>query len=248
MSEHLAGTTKTFEIALYDYAGALVDADNIVINVEQPGGGYLYEDVVPVHVAQGRYEYEFVIPSDADPGTWSGVWEATRDGVLQIKREDITVVSAGSLLTDPYSITGLRLLLWEQIPEGGTEADTNFTDTQLALVLAMGNGVLSRAAAIGWSIKGGKYSKMIDISESGSNRRLNQLFTNCERMWKQFSVEAEKEETLVLAAGSRAVGAVGFSILGDSAPAELVSLFASYKMDSVNIRAFPLKRFPAILQ
>jgi hypothetical protein len=46
----------------------------------------------------------------------------------------------------------LRLLLDETIPEGGTAADTLFTDAELDLLLTL-SSTLDQAAAAGWKLK-----------------------------------------------------------------------------------------------
>jgi hypothetical protein len=48
--------------------------------------------------------------------------------------------------------TKLRKLLNEKIPSGGTEADTNFTDTELNTLLEESNNVYE-AASVGWTEK-----------------------------------------------------------------------------------------------
>lgn len=144
-------------------------------------------------------------------------------------------------------IEKLRLLLWEKVPQEGQDTDTHFTDVELAVVLELAGGSMNGAAAIGWSIKGGLYSEMIDINESGSNRRLNQLFTNAERMWKRYSDLAAGEMVLVTAAKSR-VAPVSFKILGEDDQDLAISLFTRYTLADYNTRVFPLKRFPAIMQ
>jgi hypothetical protein len=99
----------------------------------------------------------------------------------------------------------LRLVLAEQIPIDGLDHDTRFTDEQIDTLLLANNSMVS-AAADGWAIKAGLYSHFIDISESGSDRKLNQLFKNAERMMKHYAELAKVDADLLLAATTR-VGA-----------------------------------------
>lgn len=142
----------------------------------------------------------------------------------------------------------LRLLLSEKkVDPNGDGSDTLLTDTELELILTLAGDNLNRAAAIGWAVKGGHYSDMIDMNESGSQRRLNQLFTNCERMWKMYDSLAVKQETVVSANAGRVVG-IGFDPYTCSNE-PLVSIFSRYGLDYGTVRMFPLKRFfPAVLQ
>jgi len=54
--------------------------------------------------------------------------------------------------------TELRELLDEVIPEGGSESDTRFTDTQLDRLLSRANNIYAVAAA-GWTLKAGMYQQ-----------------------------------------------------------------------------------------
>lgn len=69
----------------------------------------------------------------------------------------------------------LRLYLGESIPEGGTAADTFFTDAQVTDLLAGSESVFA-AAAEGWRIKAAEYSHLVDVSEGGSSRNLSALY------------------------------------------------------------------------
>lgn len=96
---------------------------------------------------------------------------------------------AGSLVvTNFQSLTAqLRLLIGERIKVGKTEADTAFSDDELIDMILRHNGNIYLAAAEAWSAKQADYSKLVDISESGSERKLSQMFKNANTMAEAYS-------------------------------------------------------------
>lgn len=63
----------------------------------------------------------------------------------------------------------LRKLLNEQIPDGGSETDTKFLDSELDELLTESNTVYSAAAA-GWTIKAGLLQSQIESYSAGQER------------------------------------------------------------------------------
>lgn len=77
----------------------------------------------------------------------------------------------------------LRSLLGEEIPEGGSEDETLFTDEKIAELLAS-NSELERAAYEGWRIKAAKLSSLVDTTEGNAQRKFGQLLDNALDMVK----------------------------------------------------------------
>jgi hypothetical protein len=101
-------------------------------------------------------------------------------------------------------LTLLRLYLGERVPIGGTDADTFFTDDELnGLLLASEYGV-EGAAVIGWAVKAGEFARLIDINESGGDRKLSQKFRNANTQLQYYQGLVETK-----IANSTAVGRVG---------------------------------------
>lgn len=88
----------------------------------------------------------------------------------------------------------LRQLLGEQIPDGGTTADTLFSDDEIADLLhgiSEGDGDgLERAALTGWRIKAAKLSNLVDTTEGNVQRKFSQLLDNALDMGKVYARSA----------------------------------------------------------
>lgn len=240
------GTVAPLPVIVTNAAGALVDPDAIVGDIYSPAGLEV-QGVVPERDSLGRYHYDFLIPGDADHGFWKVEWTITMGG-LQAGDDEVFEVAPASLIVAPApEIAQLRMVLAERIPVGKTDADTNFMDEEIALILTMGNGVLERSAAIGWAIKGGEAVELIPISENGSDRDLSKIHDHCYVQWKMWDSKAAAIEATLIATGVHRVVGVAAAIWDTDEAMEAVSMYAEGKMDTVYIRAYPLKRFPAVL-
>ena len=76
----------------------------------------------------------------------------------------------------------LRGLLGEPVPEGGTQADTLFTDETIADLLTQANGSLDRAAYEGWRYKAAHFANLVDVTEGNSSRAMSDLRDHAESM------------------------------------------------------------------
>lgn len=83
----------------------------------------------------------------------------------------------------------LRMYLGEVIPEGGSEADTMFTDTEIQAFLD-DTSEINAAAALGWSIKAANLSHLTDMAEGSSRRSLRQRWENALEMTKYYTALA----------------------------------------------------------
>lgn len=81
----------------------------------------------------------------------------------------------------------LRVLLGEKIPEGGSDADTYFTDAEIVSILADNQGNTRRAAYEGWQMKAAYYAELITVSEGNALRQMSDLHKHALDMVKQFS-------------------------------------------------------------
>jgi hypothetical protein len=104
-------------------------------------------------------------------------------------------------LTDPDK---LRLYLGERIPEGGTDADTFFSDDEIQDLLDTANAAnqgLFFAAVLGWSAKAGEYARLIDINESGGDRKLSQRYRQALQQLNYYQGRAETDLLLLTSQG-----------------------------------------------
>lgn len=92
-------------------------------------------------------------------------------------------------MASPEQIAALRQLINE--PD-----DTNgWTDDSLGGLIDSGL-TLNGAAGSVWNIKAGQYSSLVDVSESGSSRKLGDLHKNALAMALRFrALDAEEAET-----------------------------------------------------
>lgn len=81
----------------------------------------------------------------------------------------------------------LRLLLGEQIPEGGQDTDTMFSDQEISHFLSEGNDDVRAGAYWGWLAKMGNYSNLANVSEGNAARELGELHKAAQRMVTQYS-------------------------------------------------------------
>lgn len=76
----------------------------------------------------------------------------------------------------------LRGLLGEDIPAGGTEADTLFTDLEISDLILEHPTNMDRAAYEGWRIKAARLSNLVDTTEGNSQRKFSDLLDNASDM------------------------------------------------------------------
>lgn len=79
----------------------------------------------------------------------------------------------------------LRAMLGEDIPDGGSQADTLFTTDEIVELLAA-NPNLEIAAYEGWRVKAARLSSLVDTTEGNSQKKFSQLRANAEEMIKLY--------------------------------------------------------------
>lgn len=83
----------------------------------------------------------------------------------------------------------LRSLVGEDIPPGGTGADTLFSDAELQEYIASTPN-LDRAAYEAWRAKAARLANLVDTTEGNSQKKYSQLHDNAIEMIKLFSRSA----------------------------------------------------------
>lgn len=79
----------------------------------------------------------------------------------------------------------LRALVGESIPDGGTEADTLFTEVEIDDILSQSDDV-ERAAYEAWREKAAKLANLVDTTEGNSQKKFSQLLDNANDMVKLY--------------------------------------------------------------
>lgn len=76
----------------------------------------------------------------------------------------------------------VRELLGEEIPAGGSEGETNFTDARITEMLEEFSGNIHDTVAYGWRVKAAKYADLVDTAEGTSRRSMGDLHAHALRM------------------------------------------------------------------
>lgn len=139
-----------------------------------------------------------------DPDTIIATVEVTKTAEIGLR--DVSVVApdattvtlaAGIAVTNFQSLTSqLRLLTGERIRPGKTDLDTNFSNDELIDIILRYRGNLYLAAAEVWQAKAAENADLVDIAESGSERKLSQLFKNMSTQsasFRQAGIEIEEQ-------------------------------------------------------
>lgn len=140
----------------------------------------------------------------------------------------------------------LRLLLGEQIPEGGNEQDTFFTELQVQSLLDNNGNSMNLAAVEGWTMKMARYARLIDMDEAGAARKLSQKYRQAREM-SNFFIKLSDNGAAVSAATFRAKARV--ANLDESDTDSIAAAGTPFSGYSEHIREYPTKRFllPAVL-
>lgn len=80
----------------------------------------------------------------------------------------------------------LRMLLGEEVPQGGSATDTMFSEAQIANLLELGNDVVEAAAYHGWLAKMAQYANLVTVNEGNASRELTELHKNAKRMVDEY--------------------------------------------------------------
>ncbi len=85
----------------------------------------------------------------------------------------------------------LRLLIGEQIPDGGQPEDTLFSEEEIATLLSDANGNFDRAAYEGWRLKAAIFANLVDVTEGNASRAQSDLQAKALDMMKVFARSTE---------------------------------------------------------
>jgi hypothetical protein len=79
----------------------------------------------------------------------------------------------------------VRQLLGEEVPLGGSDTETLFTDEQIEGLL-LDQGSVDAAVAEGWRIKAAKFASLVDVQEGTSKRAMSDMHKNALAMVEAF--------------------------------------------------------------
>lgn len=81
----------------------------------------------------------------------------------------------------------LRAKLGDSIPQGGSQADAMFTDSEITSLLEENNGDINAAAYWGWDEIVAKYVHLVSVNEGNASRELTELHRNALRMRDRYA-------------------------------------------------------------
>lgn len=149
------------------------------------------------------------------------------------------------MVVTPEQITRLRRLVGDKLSDAGDDSDTFWKDSELEDILNEANGSMNLAAYKGWQEKAAEYARLIDISESGADRRLSQRHVNATRMVEIFRKNIA--DGFDSPGKSRVVARV--ASLDECPISDAVAVPGEiYEVSGDNIRYYPLKRATSILR
>jgi hypothetical protein len=121
----------------------------------------------------------------------------------------------------------LRLRIGERIPNPGSEADTMFSDAELAGMIEASDTIL-QATVLGWQMKASELARLVDMTEGDSSRKLSQRYENARKQIAVWSTQL----SLVEGVGPSVVSVVGVPIEylrpNEDEPVEPVHPFPNY--------------------
>lgn len=198
------------------------------------------EEVVITDQGSGTWSAVVIVPSDSLPGWVEAKWqvEATTGAV---EGSEMFEVYVGTVSTTQAE-SNLRRRLRDALPDGSDDSSAFFLNDEIHSLLAINGGSIVGAAYDGWAIRAAHYQTLVDVEESGSSRRLSQMFKNAEAMMKFYEKALESETGVNSSAiAGRVVGVVA-SLRGEYVDALGLATVGFITTDAMYVRPFPLKR------
>lgn len=239
MQQWAQGSEAIFRVDFETQAGGSFepDAGSVIANINDPDAVQVATGP-GVNINPGSYTFTWEVPVDAAVGVYELEWHATHNGLILGGSEFFEVTLPGALLV-PDSITLLRSRADDPIPVGGTDADTEFPNDVLQSYLALTGNDMDRATLVVWQIKAARLSHLVDVVESGSERKLSQKARQAKTMldyWTRIVSDASVLRSKAL--GGRVVART--ASLDDSDPAWM--LLQSTPFGDQYVRAYPTYR------
>lgn len=241
------GSVAELTVTFTKEDGTPVDPSNPVADIFGPDGQKV-DDGIPERISTGFYKFAYSIPLDAIEGLWRVDWTANVGTLEVFGTENFEVADAGVIVNPSDSIMHSRLrarLAESKTDPDGDGSETFFTDDQITDLLSYAANDLDGATLEGWLRKQARYSRLVDVSESGTDRKMSQKFKNASaqvKFWSDFlgGIAGSRQDALAGRVVGRAVN------LRCEKPSGPLTPFSGY---ADHIREYPLHRFliPAIL-
>lgn len=243
------GSVAELTVTFTKEDGTPTDPSEVVTDIFGPDGQKV-DDGVPERISVGFYKFDYAIPLDATEGLWRIDWTAQVGNLEVFGTENFEVADAGVIANPSDSIMHSRLrsrLAESKTDPDGDGSETFFTDAEITDLLSYSENELDAATLEGWLRKKARYARLVDVSESGTDRKMSQKFKNAQAMvkfWSDFlgDVAGSRQEALA----GRVVGRPVNLRCADDTGLSSLTPFSGY---SEHIHAYPSHRLliPAIL-
>lgn len=179
----VAGEETTMSVT-FSVGGVPVDLDSTPTFVIKTASGQTAQGASVSAVASpstGTYTVDFSMPDSAN-GWHYAVWSGALSGDPASRTDWFEVVETVEALDIQ---TAQELQLRRRLNDaltGVTDEGNFFSNEEIHDLLTLNGGSIAGASYDGWTMRAAFLSSSVDISESGSDRRLSQLFKNAMAM------------------------------------------------------------------
>lgn len=234
------GQDADLTVVFTDDQGQPVDPTSITADIFDPDNSLVVEGEIPVRLSEGFYLYTWLVPEDAELGEYRVEWRSTIGGNSAFGFElfDVSNIIDGGIVAPADMQQALRDRLDEK-----TEA--LFSNDDIVDILFMHGNNLDEATVEGWQRKMARYARLVDVSESGTDRKMSQKFKNAQAMVKFW--QGVLDATATIDVGRYRTLVVGRVVnLRGTGSQSLLTPFSGY---ADHVREYPTHRLviPAIL-
>lgn len=249
--KYVIGDDVTFKASFYNpnNSPATLDADPTVQFFDGNDNLTLLNAVVEfTQTSAAEWSAVAHIPVTTQPGWYKIVWTAMVNGVSVIGSEEFELVLEGYVFINDLE-KNLRRRLRDALIDPESDEGAFFLNDEIHSLLAMNGRDVIGAAYDGWLIRAAHYQQFVDISESGSDRRLSQQFKNAQAMVEFYrKAKGATDDARNGALSGRVVGAT-VQLRGEYVDSFGLVASANYRARQSNgayVRIFPLHRFAGL--
>ena len=93
-------------------------------------------------------------------------------------------------MPETVEMSALRMRIGERIPEGGTAADTLFSEAELQGILSNNPDNPDGATLEGWEAKKATLADLVDVTDGAASRALSDAFAHASEMVNYYNKKA----------------------------------------------------------
>lgn len=249
--KYVIGDSAVFQASFYTPTNlpATLDEDPTVAFFDIEDNDALGGAVVDIEqTSPATWAAQVLIPGDVEPGWYKIVWTALINGVPAVGVENFELVIQGNVVINDLE-RNLRRRLRDTLTDPGDDSGAFFLDEEIHSLLAMNGNDIIGAAYDGWLVRAAFYQDHVDVIESGSDRRMSQMFKNAMAMvefYRKAKLGNVADKNAAIA--GRVVGVVA-SLRGEYVDTFGLVASARYRASQTQtgyVRIFPLYRFAGL--